>query len=531
MIQRKTQTGDYWLESLSFASEDLTQIYDIILDEGAPVQTGSLTLAIMEGHCRREEARIQAEMSRGLAYQPQDEYETGQQVIFPALDFRLGTVVDTRPGNNPEYGEFTVIQVQFDSDGDTREFASQLQGEHRLNRADGEAELFTAGDFRSPPELYAEYGTALDARLEEFLGEHDEFVLFGDQWFLVELLVQIHEGQLNIAEALVEIKAMPLPASELVSELELPAEVSEGVRLLSLNRALEADERFDNVGDSGRDIWYLRRLTPTVVVNPPGRLVAREDRYDRGDIEPELLLIEREIDDEGAGEDVPGPTRPIYRASIALTYPHWRFGTLPLTMGTKGLFPTATTHHSPIVLVDGREGKRMQGWVVHGASFVYGLEEWYSSRKLPAGAIIKLERTRNPRVILVDYEAQRLKRLWLKIASVRSGKLLFQNRKVPISCEFDEHLALGEDDREAIDKLWEDADAGRRSLRRIMIAVMPELVKISPQSTVHAKTIYSAVNVVRRTVPGPVFALLSTEPCFVAMGGGYWTFDETLARP
>ena len=25
-----------------------------------------------------------------------------------------------------------------------------------------------------------------------------------------------------------------------------------------------------------------------------------------------------------------------------------------------------------------------------------------------------------------------------------------------------------------------------------------------------------------------VFALLSTEACFVPMGGGYWTFDQAL---
>jgi hypothetical protein len=59
---------------------------------------------------------------------------------------------------------------------------------------------------------------------------------------------------------------------------------------------------------------------------------------------------------------------------------------------------------------------------------------------------------------------------------------------------------------------------------------MPELIKISPQGTVHAKTIYSAVNVLRRIAPGPIFALLSTESCFVPMGGGYWTFDAALVR-
>jgi hypothetical protein len=61
-----------------------------------------------------------------------------------------------------------------------------------------------------------------------------------------------------------------------------------------------------------------------------------------------------------------------------------------------------------------------------------------------------------------------------------------------------------------------------------MVRIMPELVKLSPQGTVHAKTIYSAVNILKRMPPGPIFALLSTESCFVQMGGGYWTFDAAL---
>lgn len=82
------------------------------------------------------------------------------------------------------------------------------------------------------------------------------------------MLVPIGPGHLNIAEALIEVKGKPLPTPELAADLDLPAEVSEEIRNLSVNFALQADERFDNVGDSGRDIWYLRRLTPEQVVNP-----------------------------------------------------------------------------------------------------------------------------------------------------------------------------------------------------------------------------------------------------------------------
>jgi hypothetical protein len=266
------------------------------------------------------------------------------------------------------------------------------------------------------------------------------------------------------------------------------------------------------------------------VVNPPERLRIEVAAYDRQAIDQGLLLIEREIDDEGSGEEVMGTSRPIYRTTVTLAYPHWRAGTLPLTVRTRGLFPDATTHHFPIVLVDGRDGDRMQGWVVHESAFVYGLQDWYKRHGLPVGTYIKLERTRDPRVITVDYEPRRLKSLWIPIAAVQGGKLVFQMRKTAISCEYDDKMTIGEDHPEQIDRLWQEVRDRGESLFQTMMRIMPELIKLSPQGTVHAKTIYSAVNVLRRSPPGPIFALRSTERNCVSMGGGYWTFDEALVR-
>jgi hypothetical protein len=45
---------------------------------------------------------------------------------------------------------------------------------------------------------------------------------------------------------------------------------------------------------------------------------------------------------------------------------------------------------------------------------------------------------------------------------------------------------------------------------------------MTPQRTVHAKTIYSAVNVLRRCPPGPIFATLVARPEFEHVGGPYW---------
>jgi hypothetical protein len=530
VIQRRTQTATYWQDQLTVSRKDLAYLYGLILDLGKPMDTAALATALVERHCQQEEETIRAELSKGEVYQPQDEYEVGEAILFPILDYALGTVVGTRPGRNPDYGEFTVIQVEFEGEDGVREFASQLQGEHRLNRDNGDQDVLRAEEMLPPAELYQRYGPAIEEKLVTSLTDHEDFIRFRDDWFLEDLLAPIELGHRNIAEALIEIKGMPLPPGEVSTELDLPQEVPEETRIFSVNHELDKDERFDNVGDSGRDIWYLRRLTPELVTSPSDRLQIEHVDYNRQDIAEELLLIEREIDDEGSGEEVMGPSRPLYRTSLSLIYPHWRCGTLPLTVRTRGLFPESSNHHTPVVLVDGQSGDRMQGWIVHGESYVYGLEEWYRRYELPVGAFIKLERTRDPRVLTVDIEPRRLKRLWGRVAVAQGNKLVFQIRKLPIACEYDDHLTIDEDNPRTIDRLWEQGHSRGDGLFQIMARIMPEMIKLSPQATVHAKALYSAVNLLKRVPPGPIFALLSTEPCFVTMGGGYWTFDETLVR-
>ncbi len=530
MIQRKTQTATYWQEELAPSRSDLAHLYGLILDRATPQDTATLAEALIGRHCRQEEEAIEAELGRGRVYQPREAYEAGEAILFPTMEFALGTVVGTRPGRNPNYGDFVVIQVQMEGDDEVREFASQLQGEHRLNR-DGGADAFVpTGDMLPPAELYQRYGDSVEKTLVEALTDHEDFIRFRDEWFLKDLLTPIELGHRNIAEALIEIRGMPLAPADIAGELDLPAEVPAETQIFSVNHELDIDERFDNVGDSGRDIWYLRRLSPELVSHPPARLQLEDVPYNRADIAEELLLIEREIDDEGSGEEVMGPSRPLYRTSLSLIYPHWRHGTLPLTVRTRGLFPESANHHSPVVLIDGQSGDRMQGWVVHGESYVHGLENWYRRYELPVGAYIKLERTRDPRVITVDFEPRRLKRLWGRVAVAQGNKLVFQVRKLPIACEYDDHLSIDEDNPRTIDRLSEQVSSRGESLLQIMLRIMPEMLKLSPQATVHAKSLYSAVNLLKRVPPGPIFALLSTEPCFVAMGGGYWTFDETLVR-
>jgi len=45
-----------------------------------------------------------------------------------------------------------------------------------------------------------------------------------------------------------------------------------------------------------------------------------------------------------------------------------------------------------------------------------------------------------------------------------------------------------------------------------------EMSKLTPQGHVHAQELYSAVNIVRRVPPAPLFALLGGKPEFTHVG-------------
>jgi hypothetical protein len=119
-----------------------------------------------------------------------------------------------------------------------------------------------------------------------------------------------------------------------------------------------------------------------------------------------------------------------------------------------------------------------------------------------------------------------MKREWIRVSKVVEGKLTFEMQKQPIGCEYDEPMIVGEDDPAEVDSFWVETEETEKPISEIIREVFPELAKLSPQGTVHAKTLYSAINVVSRCPPGPIFAELCTQDCFNSVGGGYWTMTS-----
>jgi hypothetical protein len=521
VIQSQTQTQSYWQKRFELTDADVEQIYNHLLEVEVPQTAAQLSAVVIAHRVAQEKQEIKRRLAGRVVYQPVSQYEEGDELVFPALDFAYGTVIGTRPGINPEVGQFTVINVELD--GKAREFAADLKAEHVLNRENGT--IFEALEMIEPEELAALYGDLVTERVTRGLEEREAFVRLSDRWFLKALLTEVNVGHLNLAEAVLDMfGGGPLPPEEILPHLELGDDVPVTTQAFSLNYALLQDQRFDEVAPPGKVGWFLRRMEPQAVREVPGRLEYEPLPYDPKVLTAELRQLERELDDEWSDFE---PLTTPQQVMLSLTYPHRWAGTLPLSARTSALFPEGRSPRQRVVFVDEQTKEEIVGWVVREHRYVFGLEEWYRENEIPIGGFISLRPGPEPGVVLLDFDRRRGQREWVRLASVDENRIQFALDRRTISCGYDDLMIVGTDYVAAVDALWRRAETNNRPVGSLLREIFPELADLNPQQTVHAKTLYSAINMLRRMPPGPVFAELVTNPASVPMGDHYWQFQPS----
>ncbi|MBC7263574.1 MAG: hypothetical protein H5T64_04350 [Chloroflexi bacterium] len=520
----RTQRAEYWQE-FAVHDEDLVHLYEWLTSDGQPHTLDELALQVVEQRCRDEEESLAKEVERGRIYQPESEYQVGETLVFTALDYAVGEVIAVRPGDNPAYGDFSVIAVRMKPHGEVREFAANFKPPHALNRA---AERQAAGSREvSPSQLYQMYGEVVRGHLVKALRADPEFVHWDHMWFLRSAMPEVTIGHLNIAEAMIDMAGKPLPPQEILAELDFPAGTKPAAQLFALNYALSRDERFTDIGTSDKPLWFLTRMIPQAVLLKPQRLVPVQRAMGGELINRELLEFAAELQDEAdelltLTADMP----PVDSYTFPLSYPDRREGTITLTAAAMSLFPTGRNSRLMISFLDVRGKTPIRGWVVPDERYAWGLGEWYESNGLPAGATIQLTRTGDPFTIAVSYEPRSRRGEWVYFAAMSNGNLTFSIQKRAYTCRYDRYLLMEVQDEAMLDAYA--TQLREKSLSEIVLTLFPELAKLSGQGLVHAKTLYAAVNLVRRCGAIPIFAELTRQACFDPVGGGNWVYDESL---
>ena len=511
--------NDYWT-SIQVTPKDVENLHTYLFEHETPLTSKDLASEFVESRIRQERKAVEeSRKGRGKNFLPKEKYNIGDELVFPALNWKQGTVTGIRPGSNPEVSEFDVLTVEM-SDNSIRSFAAGLEA-HPLNTVEA---VTPESDEVTAAAVLGLHGEEIEAGLEAAFRQDDELVKIAGSWFPRALLVDISEGQLNLAEAVLDMSGgEPLTTDALIKDIELPGGVNPRLAEFSLNYALQDDDRFDEVGSAGKVLWCLHRLEPDYVREVPPPLRYSEISHDRDALNDAMIALEAQLDDELTPHSEDEVQDEIESITISLIYPHLRAGTLPMSTRARKLFPTA--YESPRVrftLIDGKTGQKIPAWVVREHGYVFGLREWYKSHQLIPGSLVEVRKGENPGEVIVEVKSQRSSKDWVRTVMVGTdGGFVFAMLKQPITAEFNERMVIHVPDFKTLDPVWEK----KRSFEDLVLSVVRELSKSNPQGHVHAQELYSAVNLVRRVPPAPLFSLLETSPSFKHVGDLHFRID------
>jgi hypothetical protein len=307
-----TLPNEYWL-SVQVTPQDVENLHTFLFERETPLTTRDLVSEFIESRIRSERsAAEQKQKAAGKPFLPKETYAAGEDLVFPALGWKQGRVKAVRPGVNPSVSDFDVITVEME-DATERMFAARLAS-HLLN----DAALSTPeSDEVSSAAIIHEHGEEIVKKLQAALTADEGLVRIAGRWFPRALLIDINQGQLNLAEAVLDMSGgEPLLTEALMKDIELPEGVNPKLAEFSLNYALQDDDRFDEVGPAGQVLWCLRRLEPDYVreVPPPLRYV--EIEHDREQLTPAMKSLESQLDDELTPSDDLIRARPISSVTI-----------------------------------------------------------------------------------------------------------------------------------------------------------------------------------------------------------------------
>lgn len=516
---------DYW-QNFKATKKDIEFLQTHLFESETPKSTAELISVLIEERIRAERAALtKKRKAGGKPFLPKEVYALEDRITFPALDWVSGQVTSLRPGVNPEMGEFDVITVKMD-DGSERMFAANLE-DHPLNV---QSSSDTESSDLDPSEIQSTFGKGIENELDEAFGNDEGLVRIAGRWFPRALLVDVNEGHLNLAEAVLDMAGgEPQPTSELLKNVELPEGVNEKLTEFSLNFALQEDERFDEVGSAGKVLWCLKRLEPEGVQEVPLYLRYKEIEHDRTALSEDMFGLEARLDDELAEAGMESMDD-VESVTICLTYPHWRAGSLPITKRVQSMFPTA--YESPRVrfmMIDGNTGDQMPAWVVRKHRYVYGLRDWYEKGDLMPGTLVQIHRGKNPGEVIIEAKTHRTKKDWVRTVIIGAdGGMVFALLKQPVTAEINDRMAFAVADTDSVDALWKREK--KQPFEKLVKNVMHELTKLNPQGHIHAQELYAAVNIVCRTPPAPLFALLATNPEFIHVGDLHFRMAEGITE-
>ena len=170
----------------------------------------------------------------------------------------------------------------------------------------------------------------------------------------------------------------------------------------------------------------------------------------------------------------------VKEVTICLTYPHWRAGTLPVSLRVDPFIPYAyESERIRFSFIEAKTKEEFPAWVVRKNRYVYGLKSFYDKHELIPGNLVRLRMSKNPGTIIIDPKTHRPKKEWIRTVLVgRDGGIVFATLKQSVAAEFNERMIVAVPDIAGVDVAREQFNKNRKSLKDKVYIIMKDLSKL-----------------------------------------------------
>ena len=512
-----------WLQDFAIESQDCDHVINLFIESGVPCNTDQLVLSVVMYRLTKEqEEKVDRDVILKVkTYNPVEKYKLGDVLTFPGSRHFDGEIQKIRQGYNPNFSDFEVVEI-ICSDNVTRSFVHGMQDDFFVDlQVNVDANLE-----KLAKQIVEESEIDIADKIVSGLAEFRDLICLSDFWFSLDLLLEIDDGYLNLVEAVLDIAdGQPLSTIEILERIDFSNNSDQELLVFSLNYVLNNDNRFEDVGPSGKVLWFLTSMKPPELVEVDNYLLCQKIDVSNERLSSSMQSLVNVLSDEFSLTSKPLDEFD-KTASIILIYPHLRAGTLPLNQSTSMIFPSAlVSPRVKMTLIDKHTGASYPGWVIQKDRFVWGLEQLYQKYGVVAGTRISIEVGNNLDEVTININRRKPVKEWVKTLIIDDMKIQFEmkNREIGVDC-LDESL-ICVDDISLLDKFCRRILQGEFALEDLVDKCFRALKVLMPQGNVHAVTLYCAINIIVRVVPEAVFAILENNSNYIHVGDAYWRYE------
>lgn len=440
-------------------------------------------------------------------YDPKCDFSVGDRVYVPRIN-SYGRVVQKLVQPDKPW-DFIWIRLNNDREQGRADSGVSRYWICNLDRTGMQPQCLVDSHTGNTPDRLTDEALARN-RVEQVLLRNGQFVNWGDEWYLKDLLpavpADLAERVVNHLRAVGRSQRTAELMSAVLGTRENPDDPAYLRLQFAVNVRLSSDAQSDLVCVShfNGGIWELRERVEKIFATVPERFTLPRVRSQL--LREVVYLQPDDYEDDLKNLDQEPPASPrTTTLRKVLSYGEFVTGTLQLPPSQRQFFPPVMQ----LTFVDLRSGDQFTAYYNRETGCVVGLQEWYYDNLLVPGAIVRIHRTERPGTFGLEVRDGGQKITYRRLVyDAATDEVRQVDETYVTTCEVDPMAFIEQQRLGQLELLRRQAEPGT-NLYDLTVRVFEAF-----GSPLHALKVYHLVDAIRKTTRASIWSILSSYECF-----------------